>query len=128
MKNYNQKFSVNGIIKSFRNALRGFLILLKFEYNLYIQIGFACVAVLFGIFFNISLTQWAVQTTVIGLVIFAELTNTAFEKTMDLVHPEYSEQVRDIKDLASATVLFMVLVSVLVACFIYLPQIHQLII
>ena len=42
---------------------------------------------------------------------------------MDLVQPDYDERVRDIKDLASAAVLFMVLVSITTGLFIYLPKI-----
>lgn len=123
MKNYPTGFSIQGIVRSFKNALRGFLVLLSLEYNLYIQIGFGVAAVVLGFIFDITPLEWGIQTTVIGLVIFAELVNTAFEKTMDLVHPEYNEKVRDIKDLASASVLFMVLVSLCVGGFIYIPRI-----
>ncbi|MCA9352722.1 diacylglycerol kinase family protein [Patescibacteria group bacterium] len=123
MKHYQRGFSLPGIIASFRNSFRGFRVLLWNEYNLYIQIGFACIAVIFGFLFHISHLEWAIQLTVIGLVVFSELVNTAIEKTMDLIHPEYNEHVRDVKDLASAAVLFMVLVSVAVGLFIYIPKV-----
>ncbi len=126
MNNYNRRFSLKGILQSFRNALRGFYILLSFEYNLYIQIAFALVAILFGFLFDISLIEWAIQTTVIGLVVFSELVNTAIEKIMNMVQPEYDERVRDIKDLASGAVLFTVLISVSTGLFIYLPKIINL--
>jgi len=126
MNNYNRHFSLKGILQSFRNALRGFYILLSFEYNLYIQIAFALVAILFGFLFDISLIEWAIQTTVIGLVVFSELVNTAIEKIMNMVQPEYDERVRDIKDLASGAVLFTVLISVSTGLFIYLPKIFAL--
>ena len=97
--------------------------MLKNEYNLYIQIVVAMMVTVLGFIMKISLLEWALQTTIIGLVIFSELVNTAIEKIMDMVQPEYDERVRDIKDLASASVLFMVAVSVFVGCFIYLPKI-----
>jgi len=123
MKNYNTGFSVLGILRSFKNSIRGFRVLLKNEYNLYIQIVVAMMVTVLGFIMKISLLEWALQTTIIGLVIFSELVNTAIEKIMDMVQPEYDERVRDIKDLASASVLFMVAVSVFVGCFIYLPKI-----
>ncbi len=123
MKNYHQKFSFIGLLNSFKNAINGFHVLLRNEYNLYIQLVFAGIAVIAGIIFNISFTEWAIQTIVIGLVIFSELVNTAIEKTMDLVHPEYSDKVCDIKDLAAGTVLFTVGIAVVSAVFIYLPKI-----
>lgn len=123
MKNYDSGFSLSGIIRSFKNSLRGFKVLLKNEYNLYIQIAFAILATICGFVFQISFTEWAIQTAIIGLVIFSELVNTAIEKTMDLVQPEYDERVRDIKDLSSGAVLFMVLVSITTGLFIYIPKI-----
>lgn len=123
MKNYDSGFSLSGIIRSFKNSLRGFKVLLKNEYNLYIQIAFAILATICGFIFQISFTEWAIQTAIIGLVIFSELVNTAIEKTMDLVQPEYDERVRDIKDLSSGAVLFMVLVSITTGLFIYIPKI-----
>ena len=123
MKNYNSGFSLLGIMRSFRNSVRGFHVLLKNEYNLYIQIAFGVLITIIGFIFSISPTEWAIQTAIIGLVIFSELVNTAIEKTMDLVHPEYDERVRDIKDLSSAAVLFMVLISIATVSFIYLPKI-----
>lgn len=126
MKNYESGFNLPGIIKSFKNSARGFQVLLKNEYNLYIQIGFGFLATVAGFIFNLSFDEWAIQTAVIGLVIFSELVNTAIEKTMDLVQPEYDERVRDIKDLASGSVLFMVLISITTGLFIYLPKIFIL--
>jgi undecaprenol kinase len=126
MKNYHSGFSLSGVIRSFKNSLRGLRVLLRHEYNLYIQIGFAGIAVIFGFLFDINFTEWAIQTVVIGLVIFSELVNTAIEKTMDLVQPEFDYRVRDIKDLSSGAVLFMVLVSISTGLFIYFPKILPL--
>ena len=126
MKNYHQGFGITGIIASFRNAFRGFRVLLQNEYNLYIQIAFAVIATIFGFVFEISTDEWAFQSAVIGLVIFSELVNTAIEKMMDLVHPDHDERVRDIKDLSSGAVLFMVLISIAAGLFIYVPKILPL--
>lgn len=126
MKNYEKGFCIKGVLRSFKNSFRGFSVLLRNEYNLYIQIGFALFATVCGFLFQISFHEWAIQTAVIGLVIFSELVNTAFEKTMDLIYPEYDERVRDIKDLASAAVLFMVMISITTGIFIYLPKVLPL--
>lgn len=123
MKNYHHSFSIKGIINSFKNAFRGFSLLLKYEYNLYIQLGLAVCAIIAGFVFSITMVEWSIQTTAIGLVIFSELVNTAIEKTMDLVHPEYDIRVKNIKDLAAATVLFTVGIALSAAAFIYLPRI-----
>ena len=126
MKNYHSGFSIKGIGRSFKNSVRGFHVLLRNEYNLYIQIGLGIGITIVGFFFDLSHVEWAIQTSMIGFVIFSELVNTAIEKTMDLVNPEYDGRVRDIKDLSSGAVLFMVLVSVTTGLFIYLPKILPL--
>ncbi|MCI5050749.1 MAG: diacylglycerol kinase family protein [Candidatus Pacebacteria bacterium] len=123
MKNYHSGFGPKGVLRSAKNSLRGFRVLMRNEYNLYIQLFFAAIAIAFGFVFEISLTEWAIQIAVIGLVIFSELVNTAIEKTMDLVHPNYDERVRDIKDLASGSVLFMVIVSIAAGLLIYIPKV-----
>ena len=123
MKKIPEKLTLGGILRSFKNSLRGVRILFRHEYNLYVQVFFAVMAIAFGVIFGISLLEWALQTTVIGLVIFSELVNTALEKTMDLVQPEYDKRVRDIKDLASGAVLFTVGISVAVGLFIYIPKV-----
>ena len=123
MKNYYHQFSFKGLLHSFKNAFRGFTLLLKYEYNLYIQLLFAVFAIVAGFMFQINLIEWSIQTTSIGLVVFSELVNTAIEKTMDLVHPEYDARVRDIKDLAAGTVLFTVAIAIATASFIYIPKI-----
>ncbi len=128
MKPYHQRspFGWKRLIQSFQYAFRGLSLLLKFEYNLYIQIAFAFLALLLAFLFSFSPTEWIVLILSIGLVIFAELTNTAFEKTMDLVQPQYDERVRDIKDLAAGAVVFAVLIALVVGGILFLPHVFQL--
>lgn len=126
-KNYPESISLKGITRSFLNAFNGFRVLLKHEYNLYIQIGFAIVAVLLGFIFSITPVEWMIQSTAIGLVIFSELMNTAVEKIMDLVRPEYDTKVKDIKDMAAASVLFTVAIAITVGCIIYIPILIEVI-
>lgn len=125
-KNYPTSISLKGIINSFKNACNGFTILLRHEYNLYIQLAFAGIALVFGFIFKITPLEWMIQSIAIGLVIFSELMNTAVEKIMDLVHPGYSQRVKEIKDMAAASVLFTVAIAVTVGCIIYLPRIITL--
>jgi diacylglycerol kinase (ATP) len=120
LKNYqHNRLSLAGIIQSFRNAWNGFRVLLRHEYNLYIQLSIGFIVIVAGFYFDISRLEWMVQSTAIGLVIFSELVNTAVEKIMDLVHPDYSLQVKNIKDMAAASVLFTVAIAITVGLLIY---------
>lgn len=120
LKNYqHNRLSLAGIIQSFRNAWSGFRVLLRHEYNLYIQLFIGFLVIIAGFYFDISRLEWMVQSTAIGLVIFSELVNTAVEKIMDLLHPDYSLQVKNIKDMAAASVLFTVAIAITVGFLIY---------
>lgn len=120
LKNYqHNRLSLGGIIQSFRNAWNGFRVLLRHEYNLYIQLSIGFLVIVAGFYFDISRLEWMVQSTAIGLVIFSELVNTAVEKIMDLLHPEYSLKVKNIKDMAAASVLFTVAIAITVGFLIY---------
>ena len=121
-KNHPERISLHGIIRSFTNAFHGFRVLLRHEYNLYIQITIAILISFLGWYLSISPIEWMIQGTAIGLVIFSELVNTAIEKIMDLVHPSYDKRVKDIKDMAAASVLFTVAIAVTVGCIIYIPK------
>lgn len=125
-KNYAGRISIAGIVNSFRNAGNGVRVLLRHEYNLYIQIAIAVLVTGAGFYFSISRFEWMIQATAIGLVIFSELMNTAIEKVMDLLYPEDDDRVKDIKDMAAASVLFTVAIAVTVGLFIYLPRISIL--
>jgi diacylglycerol kinase (ATP) len=56
----------------------------------------------------------ALIVTMIGLVLAAELINTALEQTLDGLHPRQSEFVRIAKDCAAAAVLVLSAASVVV--------------
>lgn len=58
---------------------------------------------------------WALLAVIIGMVISAELFNTAIERLSDHVQPEFHDEIKAIKDIAAAAVLITALVAVAVA-------------
>lgn len=58
---------------------------------------------------------WAAGALAIGLVLVAELFNTALETLVDHLHPERHPQIRVVKDVAAGAVLVASIVAVLVA-------------
>jgi len=60
-----------------------------------------------------------------GLVITAELFNTAFERTVDLVTEEWHPLAKAAKDIASGAVLVMAFTAVLIAICIFVPYLVQ---
>jgi diacylglycerol kinase (ATP) len=58
---------------------------------------------------------WAVGALTVGLVIVAELVNTAIETLADHLHPDRHPQIKAVKDVAAAAVLVASCVALAVA-------------
>ena len=129
VRQHQTPWKLAGILNSFKSAFRGVKILFhikNIERNLFIQSSIAIFVIFLGFLFGIGHIEWMILVLSIGLVIFAELMNTAVERIMDFVHKDYHEDVRDIKDLAAGAVVFTVIISLVVGGVIFIPHISSL--
>ncbi len=109
------------LVSSFGHAFDGIKTAAR-ERNFKIELGFAVAAVALGIWLGNDMTQWAVISLCIGIVLACECVNTALEAAVDLISPEYNELAKIAKDCAAGSVLIMSFASLFVAAFIYLPK------
>lgn len=107
------------LIKGFGYALKGIGIAFREQLNL--KIHFLAVAVVIGggIFFGLNTTEWAIIFVTFGLVITAEMLNTAIEYLVDLVSPNYNVQAGKVKDVSAGAVLVSAITATIVAAFIF---------
>jgi diacylglycerol kinase (ATP) len=111
---------VAGLLASFRHALRGIAVSLRYQRNLRIH-AVATIAVLgLGLATGLPDWKWVALWMAIGLVWSAELVNTAIEGLCDLVQPERDERVRRIKDAAAGAVLVAALAAAVVGVAVFL--------
>lgn len=90
--------------KSFLFAIQGFRCAVRTERNIKVMLAGAVVAVLLGLVLRIDLLSWAIVIGCCGVVISAELLNTAIETVVDLVSPEFHPLAGRAKDIAAAAV------------------------
>ena len=90
---------------SFNDAATGLVRTTKTQRNLRYHILLAFMAVVLSLFLNISRQELVVLTLVIGLVITAELFNSALENVVDLVSENYHPLAKTAKDVGAAAVL-----------------------
>jgi diacylglycerol kinase len=102
------------MLKTFKYAINGLIWAFKNERNLKIHSVAAVIVCLTGIYLNINSYDWVILLLCIGLVISAELLNTAIEKTLDIVHPQISDKVKIIKDISAGAVLVLSLMAAIV--------------
>lgn len=113
---------MNKLLASFKYAIQGIKYGFASQRNLKIH-GFTAVAVIaLGNWLRLVGYQWVIIYICIGMVIAAELLNSALEKTLDLLHPEKNDHVKNAKDMAAGAVLICSLVAVIVAGYILLPR------
>lgn len=94
------------ILKSPYYAFQGIKIAFQREPNLTLQVFVGLVFGALGIANGRFVTAMA-NLIFMGLVLSLEMVNTAIETLCDLVHPEYSEKVKIIKDMAAGAVLIV---------------------
>jgi diacylglycerol kinase (ATP) len=119
-------FSISRLIKSFGYSFKGLLHVVATETNAQIHLLALLVTTFTGFYFDISHTEWLIQTLIISAVISAEFFNTAIEKIIDLLHPEENHKAGLIKDVASAAVLVLAIGALVIAYMIYWDKIKLL--
>ena len=109
-------------LKSVKYAIKGAFILIKTEASIKIQVLLAIIINIAGFVFNISSTEWILQSLAIGLVIGIEGLNTAIEAIADFIHPEHNNKIGHIKDVSAGAVFIASISAVIVGLIIYLPK------
>ena len=106
--------------KSLGYAWRGFWSALYEERNMRIHLVIAVLALLACAALRVAFWGWIVVICLIGLVVVAELINTAIEAAVDLASPQEHPIAAKAKDVAAAAVLAAAFTSVVAGLAIYL--------
>ncbi len=109
-------------MQSFVDAGRGIATVFRTEWNFRIHFAIATLVTLAGFGFGISGGEWLAVILSAGLVLLAELFNTALEYLADAVHPEADRGVGMAKDAAAGAVLVAAIAATLVGAIIFLPK------
>lgn len=107
---------------SFACAFRGIAALLKSEVHARIHLTASIAVILLGWWFGITRGEWIAIVLAIGIVWVAEALNTAIEYVADLAHPDEHPEVKKLKDLAAAAVLFASVAALVVGLIVFLPH------
>ena len=105
-------------VRSTKHAVDGLGVMLN-DYNAFIHVPSAILAILFGFAFQISSTEWIFILSAIASVWITEILNTALEKLVDLVSPKKNKIAGQVKDLAAGAVLIAALYALVVGIIIF---------
>ena len=110
-------------LSGFLHAVDGIKDALQTERSMRIHVTVAALVTVFGFLLNISLTEWVICVTLFGLVIGAELGNTALEESVNICCPYPDPRAKRVKDIAAAAVLTVSLASAIVGLIIFVPKV-----
>ena len=101
------KFKGQGFNNTFKNARKGFRLVLKSEMNLRIHVAIAFLVLFLAYLLDFSALEFCMTLFAIAIVIISEMINTAIEFTLDSIyHNRYSKMVGMAKDISAGAVMF----------------------
>lgn len=112
-------------IRSFGFAWKGIRNVVGKEQNLSFHFIAALCAIAGGVVLGITRMEWMVVVLCIGMVIAAELINSAVERIVDLVSPQRHPLAGQIKDIAAGAVLVCALTAMVVGIIIFTPYLMR---
>ena len=107
---------------SFLHAFSGIAGGMKSERNMMVHFAAMALVTVFGFLCNISESEWLVCIVLFGVVIGAELMNTAVETTVDICMPHRDPRAKLAKDTAAGAVLMVSLAAAVAGLIIFVPK------
>ncbi len=115
----------SNFVMGFVDAWRGVRGVFKSERNFKIHCCAAVVVAVLGFFLRLCPLEWIVVVFACGLVMAAEVLNTAVEYLADAVHPEMDPGIRRAKDAAAGGVLIASVAAAAVGAIVFLPKLWE---
>jgi len=119
-------FSYSKFFRSFRYAFRGLVRLIRTEQNAQVHFAAAIIVGTAAWALDLSRLEATIIFFAVTLVFVTEITNTAIEKLLDLVHPESHSQVAFIKDALAGAVLISASIAAIVGFLVFYPHVMDL--
>lgn len=112
----------NRFFRSLIYAFQGIRHVFGTEANMKIHIIFTFLVIVSGLFFKISTVEWMFCLLCFGLVISMEMINTAIEKLVDYISPEFNSIAGKIKDITAGAVLISAIFAASIGLIIFVPK------
>ena len=109
-------------LQSVRHALAGLLFVVRNEPNMRIHIAAAVMAVMLGWLLHIDAAEWRWLILAIGLVLGAEVLNTAVEQACNAITRQHNAAIKAAKDAAAGAVLLSAVTAALIGASIFVPH------
>ncbi len=119
------KYDYKKQLRSFRYAWQGIRTCVGKEQNLSFHLIVAVMVGCAGGVFGITRNEWLAVIICMGMVIGAEMFNTAIERLVDLVSPQKNPLAGQAKDIAAGAVLVCAVAAILVGIIVFVPYLTR---
>lgn len=106
---------------SYRFAITGIFKTLRIQSNIWIHLVAAVLVLMAAFWFRVTRTEVLVILLCIGMVISAELLNTAIEVSLNYLAKEHHVDVEAAKDIAAGGVLVASIIAAMIGLIVFLP-------
>ncbi|WP_276879358.1 diacylglycerol kinase family protein [Bacteroides heparinolyticus] len=119
------KYDIKKQLYGFSYAWKGIRCCIGKEQNLSFHLIAAIIVVIAGFILSITKIEWTIVILCIGVVIAAELFNTAIERLVDLVSPQQHPIAGKVKDIAAGAVLVCAVTAAIIGLIIFVPYLTR---
>ncbi len=107
------KFKQQGFGNTFKNARKGFRLVLKSEKNIRVHLVVASLVMTAAVLLRFDAVRFCILLLAISSVMSAEMLNSAIEFTLDSVyHNKYNRMVGMAKDISAGAVMLSTIISI----------------
>jgi diacylglycerol kinase len=107
---------------SFQNAFQGIWTAITTQANIRIHFLVASIIIGFSVYFEVTHTELLILILTIGMVMIAEMINTAIEFVCNAITLDHNEYIKYAKDISAGAVLMSAIFAALVGLIIFIPR------
>ena len=120
------RFKQQGLRNTFKNARKGLRLALRSEINIRIHVCIGLIVLAAGAFLEFRAEKLCILLLTIGMVITAEMLNSAIEFSLDAVfHNRYSRLVGMAKDISAGAVMVITAIAFTVGLLLFVPEVFR---
>lgn len=122
------KFKQQGFGNTFKNARKGFRLVLKSEKNIRVHLIVASIVMTAAVLLRFDAIRFCILLLAIASVMSSEMLNSAIEFTLDSIyHNKYNRMVGMAKDISAGAVMLCTMVSISIGVILFGKSIIELI-
>ena len=108
-------------LRSFKYSIDGLVYAYKYEQSMMIHVFATICVIAVNILFHVTAFEWLITLVCVGMVLAAELINSAVEAVVDLITLKEHPLAKIAKDCTSAATFVLAMMALVIGLVVYIP-------